>query len=354
MLKVISQVFILVMGLGVLSSADAAALFGPEPLPVLELTLKAPWSQIAGDKSEKPVDVPAQLVLADGKTREIKVRPRGKSRRDKLVCRFPPLWLDLPKKKMGETVFDGQNKLKLVTHCASKGDIRTRLVDQLWSEYLLYRVLNLLTHASFRVQPAQVTYEDTRRGSTITRPAFLIEHKDQVVARLQDQQMSWQELEIKQVGVGSLDHQFSALVGLFQYFAGNTDFSFVRGPVGENCCHNGVPVGANNITKVLAYDFDSTGFVDPSYSEPLPKLKISKLTQRLYRGFCLHNDALPVAIQTFIDNESAIVQMIEQTPELSRKRAAKLKRFTGEFFKTLKSEKLLQRRIYKKCRKLAQ
>ena len=102
--------------------------------------------QLLRSKKDETSEFEAQMVLATGERLPLKVRPRGKSRRER--CSFIPLELNFKRKALAGTVFDGQNKLKLVTHCgrsmASSG--------YLASELLVYRLLNYLTDYSFRVR----------------------------------------------------------------------------------------------------------------------------------------------------------------------------------------------------------
>ena len=49
----------------------------------------------------------------------VKLRTRGVYRRRKDICSFAPLRLNFSRKKVNDTEFAGQDKLKLVTHCES-------------------------------------------------------------------------------------------------------------------------------------------------------------------------------------------------------------------------------------------
>jgi hypothetical protein len=72
------------------------------------------------------------------------------------ICRDPPLRLDFDEATPLGTVFDGQNKLKLVTHCRDSDSYEQNLLE----EYLAYRFYNLLTPISLGVQLAEITYLD--------------------------------------------------------------------------------------------------------------------------------------------------------------------------------------------------
>ena len=75
----------------------------------------------------------------------VEVRVRGKSR--VRVCRFPPLRLYFGDDTAG-TPFEGQESLKLVTHCFNNDRGERNVIE----EYAAYRILAALTEASYRTR----------------------------------------------------------------------------------------------------------------------------------------------------------------------------------------------------------
>ncbi len=79
-------------------------------------------------------------------------------------------------------MFDGQDKLKLVTHCNSNALYEEYMVR----EYLAYKVHNLITPRSYRARMAKVTYVDSATGTPIeTRNGIFMEHEDDVAKRME-------------------------------------------------------------------------------------------------------------------------------------------------------------------------
>src|SRR5258706_7734844 len=93
---------------------------------------------------------PAQLTMTrqDGPTDVITVQlgARGHVRRMKQTCDFVPLRLEFAKDAVKETLFEGQDALKLVVQCRNAGDFEENLLR----EYLAYRILNVLTPHGLR------------------------------------------------------------------------------------------------------------------------------------------------------------------------------------------------------------
>lgn len=116
-----------------------------------------------------------------GERREVQIRPRGKFRLQRSTCSFPNIRLDFKKNQVENTVFQDQDRLKLVAHCQTN---REEYQQQTLLDYLIYRSLNLLTDPSFRVRLAQITYVDTEEDDApLTRYAFFIEDEDRMADR---------------------------------------------------------------------------------------------------------------------------------------------------------------------------
>ena len=330
---------ILLLTLSLLESATANPLFPDdiEDATALNATLNVDLRAVM--QSDAPEQPGKLVVTTPGGTQtfNVKVSPRGKSRQER--CRFFPLWINFKKSEVKDTLFEGQNKLKLVTHCSSslanKGYVP--------AEMLAYQLFNLLTDVSFRVRPVNMTYVDGDRDNQY--PAFFIEHKKNLAKRL-DAQI----LEVGRVSINDLEPSAAARVTLFQYMLGYTYFSLVRGPDPDECCHNAVPLMVNGEVISVPYDFDVTGFVNVPYAAPVPSLGIKKLTQRLFRGYCEHNDFLPAEIDLVKERQDRLLTTTSEFDALEGLRHKRHVRFLEAFFKTIESDKTTQSRIYRRCR----
>ena len=152
---------------------------------VLEMELAADFSALLKDRGEQRSEHPATLSYTepDGTPGElaIQLRTRGNFRLEARNCDFPPLRLNFKQGDAEHTVFAGQDKLKLVTHCRTG---KTQFEQQMLQEFLAYRVYNQLTELSFRVRLARISYVDTAgKRKPSTRFAFLIEDEDRMAQR---------------------------------------------------------------------------------------------------------------------------------------------------------------------------
>lgn len=103
------------------NDASARLFASDEPLD-LTLTgdLRAVFKDTRDDRPYRPAQLWHLDANGDSTLFDIGLKTRGFYRRKYLNCNVPPLRLNFKKQALANTVFAGQDKLKLVTHCQSK------------------------------------------------------------------------------------------------------------------------------------------------------------------------------------------------------------------------------------------
>jgi len=332
------------------SAAAAAAQENALPLfqsdAPLVLTLQAPWRELTR-KRLREERYPAILTYTDAQGRshriDATVESRGLTRLR--TCWFPPIRIRFPAPAMQGTDFQGQRSLKMVTHCRSG----RRSEQSYVLEMLAYRIYNLVTDRSHRVRPLDITYQDLQAGKPDgPHFAFLIEPLGDV-ARRKGQRRAHQVV----FAPTHFDAPALSRYMLFQYLIGNTDWEVLAGPKDGECCHNArVLVGtAPGGFIAVPYDLDSAGLVNASYAAPHESLPIKEVTTRLFRGFCVHNDALPAARQEFLRHRAAILALIQDEPRLDESRRKEAIRYVQDFYDTLDNPDRFERELTGRCRK---
>ena len=331
------------------SGAQAQEFSAPDPLfqsdEILDVRIVAPVSTLV---SERPIDeeLPGtfQYTNSAGEAVEfdIKLRTRGRFRRDKRNCRFPPLRLNFVTSQTKGTLFHKQDKVKLVTHCQNS----SKYADVLLREYIAYRLLNVMTDASFRVRLLRITYvENERKKNDDVRYGFIIEHRDRLAKR-----MGKTVLEIPGTSTRSLNPEYANTVSMYHYLIGNTDFSSVKGSEGEVCCHNHVLFGnEGEAVWSIPYDFDQAGLVGAPHAAPNPQFKIRTVKQRLYRGRCIHNDYVSATTANFQSKREELLQVVNGLDVASERSVKSMTDYIEKFYKTLESEKRVNSALIKKC-----
>ena len=328
---------LLLVLLAVVSNASASSLFDSDT--VLEVSLSGPLSSLFEEKDDRK-ELPF-LLRANDVEHSIKVRVRGKSRRR--VCSFPPLRLNFAVGDTAQSIFEGQDKLKLATQCQERGSAQLDILQ----EYAAYRIFNLLSEFGYKVRLLHVTYTDTEgriEENAFDRYGFLIESSSELAGRV-----GGQPVHVTGVSLGSLDSRQAASVFIFQYLIGNTDWSLVTADEDDSCCHNGDLFDIGSVRYYVPYDFDLAGLVNARYARPDPSLRISKVTQRRYRGFCISTDALKDALSIIIARRADILSVISRLPVLTQKDIDATTKYLERFFVQANDEDKLIQLFERKC-----
>ncbi len=320
--------------------ASAAGFASPlfENDEVLEITLVGPLSTAIKDTSVR--NEYSFAVTVDGAEMNAAVRVRGISR--VMVCDFPPLRFSFTTTDTSNTVFSGQGKLKLVTHCEKGADYEQNVLE----EYAAYRIFNVLSDMSFRTRLARIRYVDSDDPEDVglVRYAFFTE-SDIALAERHNGSL----VNTRSVNKKFLDERQASLAYVFHYLIGNTDWSLVRATDADTCCHNGLLVDIEDRHFYVPYDFDRAGLVNARYAKPHPNLRLRRVTQRRYRGYCVSNEVLKQALQAVVRRHADIVRVIEDLPYLSDKKTKMRARYLEGFFESAADEDKLLRKFERRC-----
>lgn len=331
----------------IVTSVSAETNGKPDPLfqndGILPVTITAPFRTLV---RERPKDeyLPGvfEYMEPDGTAvrLDLKIRTRGNFRHKN--CKYPPLTLNLKKSQARGTLFDEQDKLKLVIPCEYSDGYEQIILR----EYLAYRILNTVTNMSFRVRLLHVKYVNTETQRDVEiRYGFLIEHKKRLAKR-HDRNVS----EIERTSVTAIEPTHLNLTSVFAFLIGNTDFSPIAGPPDNSCCHNYVLLGNDrDLLSAVPYDFDQSGFVDAPYAEPSQRLRIQNVRQRVYRGRCANNEHVAASLLKFRDHRSSIYALVNEQEGLEPRVRKRLVRYIDEFYDLIDDPKDVQRKLLKKC-----
>lgn len=315
---------------------------------MLEVKLTLPWQAIVVDEFFFQGSYPSRIEFTDdlGKENSLELTTERRGGTRQVVCRYPPIKLRFQKKAVKGTVFHGQKSLKLATHCDTGAPFEQYQV----LEILAYRMYNLITDFSFRVRPLSVTYIDSENsGSDGPRPAFLIEDISDVAKR-----NGQKKLKVAEITAEKLHAQEASKLSLFQYMIGNSDWDALSGPDPEKCCKNIKLIGQDPDKEpiyAIPNDFDSSGLVDAHYAVPPSNLPIKDVTQRLFRGFCMHNGTLEDARQRFLAREQDIYSLLENEDRLTSESKEKAAKYLGQYFGILRDQEKFEKEIISNCRK---
>ena len=324
-------------GLAPAAAPAADALFDDDT--VLDVRLAGPLATISRDRSDdEREEHPFALRVADADI-PLTVRVRGKSRT--VFCDFPPLRLRFEADDTADTVFAGQRKLKLVTHCRSNA---AHYENNLLDEYTAYRIFNLLSETSYRARLLRITYEDTDgRLKHLDRPyyGFLIESDDGLAERLDAS-----VVKLPGILYSRLNATQTTRMSVFQYLIGNTDWSFVATEDETKCCHNIDLLEKDDQLYPVPFDFDLSGLVNAKYAKPAAGSRARRVTQRVYRGYCRSaREDVAVALEDIVALREEILAVAGSVSLVGDERAAARVQYLDRFFEEAVDdrEKLLKR-----------
>lgn len=315
-------------------------LFFPET--ILRFSLETDLEALKKDRSQESEERPARiLIMGSGGERvevPLQVRTRGRFRLQENVCPFPPIRLNLRKGEPRGTVFDGQDKLKLVTHCHDWDSFEKNVLE----EYLAYGIYNQLTDVSFRVQLVEITYLDTGgENDPLTRMGFLIEDEDAMAARV-----GGMILDVPGARATDFEPEQMGVMFLFQYMIGNIDWSTAN-------TQNLIVLRIGTDHFAVPYDFDWSGLVDAPYVGPSPLTERlhDSVRERLYLGTCWDQIDFQGVFSLFEERKEAILSTIQTLPGLTDANIGSASEYIEEFYELIRDPVRAERDIRRMCRR---
>ncbi len=292
-----------------------------EDTAILKATITTNMAKIFNHKDKTGIRFPATFstTLEDGTVVDepITLETRGHFRKG--YCYIPPLKVRF--KSKNNTVMKPLGSLKLVNQCSIAAFSENYLLD----EYLVYKIYNLFTNMSFRVRLLRLSITDSSgKKKPITEYAFFLEDDKQLAKR--NHFKNWNKGNIGDQGT---DRHQMTMVALFEYMIGNTDWSVLAG---------------HNIKLLLSktdsfqhfypvpYDFDYSGFVNTNYATPDPRLNITNVRERVYRGYPRTMEELDDALQIFKNQKDNIYSLINNFQLLKPGNKKDLINYLYEFF----------------------
>jgi hypothetical protein len=310
---------------------SAIAADTPKPLfasdDVISLTISGPLSGISRDLAAKPVPGMLKVQGSAPEALPIVLSTRGITRRRKDICSFPPLRVEFTEKPGANSLFKGQKRLKLVTHC----QVSDRYQQYLLLEYTAYKLYRALTPQSFNVRLAKIDYVSEEGRPIVTRFGYFVEDIDDVARRNGLERLRG----VNRITASQLDPAAAARFAVFQNLISNLDWAMTAAPAGADCCHNSRLIGAKGATTDLItvpYDFDYSGLVDAPYAVPPDGINVANVRVRRYRGFCRHNEQAQAFAADLLTRRASILAILGQTPQLDDSPREKAARYLGDFF----------------------
>lgn len=310
---------------------------------VIKLTIKGDINTMLKDVGDDRIEHPAIVQYfngADTISLNVKIASRGNFRRKKENCNFPPIKINFKKKQVKNTLFEGLNKIKLVTHCKSKSN---KYEQYALEEYLVYRVYNIITDTSFRVRLALINYVDTVSGRRDQESyAFFIESDGAFEDRLN-------ALESKQKYILQDNTRYGHMgkLAVFQYMIGNTDWAV-------STLHN-IKLFTTDILKppyAIPYDFDWCGSINAFYARPLPRFELESVKDRLFRGYCRPVEQYKEYAGYFLGKKEEIYSLYENFGLIGKSEKKRILKYYDGFYNIISNDRAISLEFLNSCLKV--
>lgn len=328
-----------------LEAAESDLLF--QSVERLDITITAPFGRIDKER-DKETEYDGVLSYVDSAgavvNLDVALEVRGNYRLIKRNCRYSQLWVDLKRGQLEGTLFANQNRLKLVVQCGRQN----RYADYLIREQQAYTMFSEVSDYDFGTRLLNVTYVDSEDEDDVrTHVAFFIEHQNRLADRF-----GMDKVEASGISRAELNVRQGVLVSLFMFLIGNTDYSIIRGPENDACCHNSkLLVNADGENFAIPYDFDASGFVDASYApDPNPDFNLRTNRSRLYRGYCVPDEIFAAAVKTYQDAEEGLSTIVGDTTYIGTRAVNRTLKYLEAFYEIINDPRKLQRQIVRDCR----
>ena len=305
-----------------LRAREVAALFRTDS--VLDVTIRTDLRGLFGDRDTLRAVWRAGTITWPGPDSELTapldLRTRGMYRLRQ--CEIPPIRLRFADSLVRGTPWRNLRRPKLVSACFDRDNYEQYVLE----EYAIYQVLRLFTPISYAARLLRVTYRDVQdRRRPFTRYAFVTEDPDRFARRIGAAQV--------ETTVGAflprLDQEYYALLAVFQYFIGNTDWS-VPGH------HNIALYRVAGATYGVPYDFDWSGVISAPYARPAPQLPINQVSERIYRGYCGQPDeVLEPVLARFEALRDSIADIYRRLSSLQPRNLERTLRYYDEFYRRI-------------------
>jgi hypothetical protein len=271
----------------------------------------------------------------DSINKNIKLKSRGEMRNG--YCDFPPIRLNFSKAGFQKADVSKIDKIKLVTHCEYGNE------ENLFKEYLIYKLYNVLTDTSFRVRLVKIEYINTyKKSKPIDSYAFFIEPIEILAVRTNSIAVTSVNLSQKNIYPEMMDR-----VAIFNYMVGNTDWSV---PNQHNVkILSKLTVGNSGLGMIVPYDFDYSGLVNADYAVPFEGLGITSVTERRYVGICRSEETFIQALQEFKDKKEEFYKVINGFSLLKEKTKKEMIGYLDTFFSGFDKRNTVVFDILSKC-----
>jgi hypothetical protein len=303
---------------------------------IIKMELRSDFSTIQKERENNAEYHNSELIYYNAANEpvklSVKVMVRGNFRLKPTNCNFPPLLLNFRKNEVKNTIFENQDKLKLVTPCQTEED--------LIEEYTAYKMYNQVTDLSFKVRLVKILYFDTYLNKTVfEKYSFFLEDKEHVAER--NNMLAKDRLATP----FDMNEDNYIKLSMFQYLIGNKDWWV-------SSRKNIVIMESENSFEGLfavPYDFDFSGLVNADYTKPMGDPDYPIDNRRVYKGICFTDDQFREVFEFFRQLRPEFESIINNQVLVSKSDRRQILRYINDFYIVIDNKYLVKQHILNAC-----
>jgi hypothetical protein len=303
---------------------------------ILRMELRADFTAILKDRGETPGYHEAELLFKDFDRKvvklPVKVMVRGNFRRNPGNCNFPPLLLNFRKGDLHNTLFEDQDKLKLVTPCQDD--------EYIIEEYVIYKMYNRVTDLSLHVRLVKIEYYDTSlKRVMFDKFSFFIEDKDHAAKR------NNAVVANNFITPFEVERENFKKLSMFQYMIGNKDW-FVSSRKNIIIMQ---PKDTTLAPYAVPYDFDFSAFVNADYTKPKDRVDVFPENRRAYKGLCYSDAEYKEVFDFYRETRQDFYKIIRKYGFISVEINNQIIDYINQFYTGIKDSEFVKREFIDKC-----
>ena len=303
---------------------------------IIRMELRTDFSAIQIDRVDNPQYHDGELIYysSEGEPESlyVRVRARGNFRRKPENCNIPPLFINFRRTDVNNTLFENQERLKLVTPCQNEEDVI--------EEYLIYKMYNQVTDLSFKVKLVKILYFDTGSDTIVfEKYSFFLESNDRMAERndAYEKDDAFVPVRLNKINFKQM--------AVFQYIIGNKDWYLQP-------LHNVVilqPADTTLSPLVVPYDFDFSEFVNAEYTKVKGLASELPDSRRRYKGLCYTIGEFNEVFEFYRELKPAFKSVIKSMKLIRGSVRRQNLKYIRSFYKIIDSSELLQQEFLDKC-----
>lgn len=308
-------------------SQDTCLLFKKNE--IVAITIRLRLKEFLSDRSIESKYFDADVCLPGGQVLSAQIKTRGKYRNSESHCKYPPVMLRFNSNLTTGTIFEGIERLKVVTECS--------MPELIKRELFVYKAFGILTNFSFLTREAIIRFQDLSDSSIcVESSAFFIEPVEALALRTRAK-----VLDFEMIQPDLLQPEQITRIYLFNYMVGNLDWDI---ETDKNLAF----LYFNDSVYVVPYDFDFAAILYVQGQNEKMLLDKNPYHNMVLRRLCRSKKEYKNAVKEFRYHKKSMYKILNNI-DIAKESKGFMKNYLFRYYFRMKNPVFLHRHLYKQC-----